>query len=156
MASTTNFVFYPPVSFYFKISVHGFDTESDFQEITGLSMNVDTVALNEGGQNLYVHNLPTRAKSERLVLKRGLKVSSSLINWCKKAIEEFSFSPKNIDIFLLDPGAPDSSNNILASWHLTNAFPVKWSLSSLNAMNNELAIETIELQYHRFTKSFPN
>ena len=155
MASNSNLVFYPPVSFYFKISIDGLDAESDFQEVTGLTMSVDTVALNEGGQNRYVHNLPTRAKSERLVLKRGLKVSSNLINWCKKAIEEFSFSPKTIDIFLLDPGA-DPANNILASWRLTNAFPVKWSLSSLNAMNNELAIETIELQYHRFTNSSPS
>ena len=149
-------VFYPPVSFYFKISIDGSDADSDIQEITGLTMSIDTTPLNEGGQNLYVHNLPTRAKSERLVLKRGLKVSSSLLTWCKKAIEEFSFSPKDIDIFLLDPGTHGNTNNIVASWHLTNAFPVKWSLSSLNAMNNELAIETIELQYHRFTKSFPN
>ena len=146
-----NSVFYPHTSFCFKVSIDGLDAESDFQEVTGLAMSIDTTPLNEGGQNCYVHHLPTRAKSERLILKRGLKVSSDLVDWCRKAIEEFSFSPKDIHIFLLDP----IDQQPLASWHLTNAFPVKWSLSNFNAMNNELSIESIEIQYHRFTKSFP-
>jgi phage tail-like protein len=155
MASNEDF--FLPVSFYFKITIAGFDAESDFQEVTGLTMSIDTVALNEGGQNLYVHNLPIRAKPERLVLKRGLKVSSDMANWCREAIEEFSFRPKDIQISLLDPRTQENQGpqSPLASWYLTNAFPVKWSVSNFNAMNNEVAIETIELQYHRFTKSFP-
>ena len=43
-----NFIFTAPVSFYFKIKIDGFDAESNFQEVTGLTMSVDTVALNEG------------------------------------------------------------------------------------------------------------
>jgi phage tail-like protein len=147
--------FYPPVGFFFKISIDGMpETESDFQEVSGLTMSLDTITLNEGGENRFVHTLPTRAKSERLVLKRGLRVSSALTDWCKKAIEDFSFSPKNIQVSLLDAGLPNSVANPLVSWQVVHAFPVKWSVSNFNAMNNDLAIETIELQYHYFTKSF--
>ncbi len=153
MANNAQDAFYPPVGFYFKISIDGLP-DAEFQEVSGLTMSLDTITLNEGGENRFAHTLPTRAKSEKLVLKRGLKVSSQLTDWCKKAIEDFSFSPKNIHVFLLDKGLSDSDSNPLVSWYIIHAYPVKWSVSNFNAMNNELAIETIELQYQFFTKSF--
>lgn len=148
--------FYPPIGFLFKVSIKGFpDAEADFQEVSGLAMTLETLAVKEGGQNRFIHQLPVRTTSDKLILKRGLKVSSSLLTWCREAIEEFSFSPKDLDIALLDPGIDDSLNNPLVSWHLSHAYPVKWSLSSFNAMNSELAIESIEIQYRYFTKTFP-
>lgn len=147
---------YPPTGFFFKVSIADFpEAEADFQEISGLNMTLETVALKEGGQNRFVHQLPLRTTSEKLVLKRGLKVSSSLLTWCRQAIEEFSFSPKDIFVFLLDPGLPDAITNPLVTWHITHAYPVKWSISSLNAMNSEIVIETIEIQYQYFTKEYP-
>src|SRR5688572_14064639 len=133
--------FYPPVSFYFKVTIDGFpEAEADFQEVAGLSMTLETQPLKEGGENRFVHQLPVRTSSDKLVLKRGFKVSSSLLSWCSQAIEEFSFHPRNLDIFLLDPGRSDSLTNPLAAWHITHAYPVKWSVSAFNAMNNDLAI----------------
>nr|WP_295929475.1 phage tail protein [uncultured Dyadobacter sp.] len=149
--------FYPPIGFLFKVSIKGVpDAEADFQEVSGLSMTLETQALKEGGQNRFIHQLPVRTTSDKLVLKRGLKATSSLLTWCREAIEDFSFSPKDLDISLLDPGIDDSLNNPLVSWHISHAYPVKWSLSPFNAMNSELAIETIEIQYRFFTKTFPD
>jgi phage tail-like protein len=149
--------YYPPVSFYFKVTIDGFpEAEADFQEVSGLSMTLETLPVKEGGENRYVHQLPVRTTSDKLVLKRGLKVSSSLLSWCSNAIEKFSFSPKDIDVFLLDPGRPDALSNPLAAWHITHAYPVKWSVSPFNAMNNEIVVESIEIQYQYFTKSFPD
>lgn len=142
---------YPPIGFFFKVKIDGIP-EIEFQEVTGISMTLETVALNEGGQNRFVHQLPVRTTSEKLVLKRGLKVNSELANWCKKALEDFSFSPRDIEISLLDFTAQDT---ILVTWQIVRAYPVKWSVSGFNASNNELAIETIELQYQHFTKAFP-
>ncbi|QRR00613.1 phage tail protein [Dyadobacter sandarakinus] len=148
--------FYPPVGFYFKVSIDGFpEAEADFQEVAGLVMMLETLALREGGENRFTHQLPLRTSSDKLVLKRGFKVSSALHDWCSQAIGEFSFSPKDLDIFLLDPALPDSLHNPLVAWHVVHAYPVKWSVSPFNAMNNELVIESVELQYHYFTKSFP-
>jgi phage tail-like protein len=39
-----------------------------------------------------------------------------------------------------------------ATWSVTNAFPVKWSVGSFDAMKNELAIESIELAYSSITR----
>ena len=147
--------YYPPVGFLFKVQIDDLpDSDSAFQEVTGLTATIETQQVIEGGENRFVHQLPLRVKSERLVLKRGLKVSSGLLDWCRKAVEEFSFSPKNIHIHLLDPGADNPNDNILMSWHVIHAYPLKWSVSAFNAMENNLAIETIELQYNHFTKSF--
>lgn len=151
----TTDLFYPPVGFFFSVSIDGMPGDSAFQEVTGLSVSVETQAVNEGGENRFVHQLPQRAKAERLVLKRGLSVSSSLVTWCRKAMEEFSFSPRTIHVFLLDPSNTTSPNTPLVAWHLVNAYPVKWSVSAFNAEESNLAVETIEIQYNYFTKSFP-
>lgn len=147
--------YYPPGSFYFKVSIFGMpESDSAFQEVTGLSVSVETQSVNEGGENRFVHQLPMRAKAERLVLKRGLTVGSGLLLWCRLAVEEFRFSPRTIYVTLLDPGLPDAANNPLVAWQVINAYPVKWSVSGFNAGESGLAIETIEIQYNYFTKVF--
>lgn len=144
----TDKVFYPPLGFYFSVSIDGFKDDSRFQEVSGLSVNIETSPITEGGENRFVHQVPTRAKSEKLVLKRGFSVSSELLDWCRKATEEFSFSPKHSIVITLrnELGEP------LAAWDLRHGYPVKWSLSNFNAMDNNLVIETLELQYNYFVK----
>ena len=92
---------YPPAGFYFKVQIDGMpDSDSEFQELTGLSMSLETQSVKEAGENRFTHQLPLPARAEPLVLKRGLLISSPLIEWCRKAIEEFTFSPKNLHVFL--------------------------------------------------------
>lgn len=141
----------PPIGSFFKVKIGNF-SEIDFQEVSGLSMTLETAALKEGGQNRFVHQLPVRTASDKLLLKRALSPSSEVADWCKKALEEFSFSPQDIQISLLDFAAQD---NILVQWHITRAYPVKWSVAGFDAMKNDVVIESIELQYHYFTKAFP-
>lgn len=144
---------YPPVGFYFRLEIDDLpDTESDFQEVAGLSRSIELQAVKEGGENRFTHQLPLHVKSEPLVLKRGLKVSSALTDWCKGTIEEFRFTPKNLYLFLLDVTA--TKDDPLMAWHIIHAFPTKWEISSFNAMNNEYVIETIQLNYNYFTKTY--
>jgi phage tail-like protein len=152
MALTDN---YPPVGFYFKVQVDGMpDSDSAFQELSGLSMSIDTQSVKEAGENRFTHQLPLPAHADPLVLKRGIMVSSPLIDWCRKAIEEFTFSPKDLHIFLLDveSGEQGQPKPVMA-WHLINAYPTKWEVTGMNALNNEVAIETIQINYNYFVKS---
>jgi phage tail-like protein len=145
---------YPPIGFYFKILIDGMpEFDSEFQELTGLSMSIETQSVKEAGENRFTHQLPLPAKAEPLVLKRGLKVSSPLIEWCRKAIEEFSFSPRNLHVLLLDVAGTGGDQKALVSWYLVHAYPTKWEVTGLNAMNSEIAIETIQIHYNYFTKS---
>jgi phage tail-like protein len=39
----------------------------------------------------------------------------------------------------------------LMTWHIVNAYPTKWTVSDLNASNNAVMIETLQLFYQYFT-----
>jgi phage tail-like protein len=137
-----------PVVFHFRVSF-GSGTEDDdsrFQEVSGLTAEVSVEEYREGGLNVYAHRLPTGAKFGNLVLKRGY-MSTPIAKWCRQAIEQFVFVPKDVDVALLN-----ERHQPLAHWSFTGAYPVKWSLSDLKAQDNAIAIESMELAYRTFRK----
>lgn len=141
--------YYPPVGFHFKVEVLGLaprDHDVRFTEVSGLSVEMGTEEVAEGGENRFVQKFPTGAKYPELVLKRGLLLNSAITDWIRECIEEFRIQPKNIDIKLLN-----EEHQPLMTWHLVNAYPVKWAVSDLNAANNAVAVETMQLFYQYFT-----
>jgi phage tail-like protein len=139
----------PPTAFYFSVKFTGMDDmESSFQEVSGLKTTFGFEERKEGGENRFVHELPTPPTYDNLVLKRCLMPNSKLDNWCRDAINDFKFSPRELHISLM--GAGDIK--ILASWNVVHAFPVSWELSALNSNTNELAIETLTLNYRYFKR----
>lgn len=142
--------YYPPLSFYFSVEVAGFKSENSFQEVSGLKMEIATDEVIEGGENRFTVRLPKTPKFTNVVLKRGLLINSSLMNWCRKAFEEFKFEPKQVTIRLIKP---NTKSDALVTWVLENAYPVSWSVSDLKSEDNALAIESLELTYTYFTQS---
>ena len=74
---------YPPVGFHFRVEFGldgAGDQDSRFQEVGGLSAELGTEELQEGGENRFVHRLPTLPKYGNLVLKRGLLTDSVVKN----------------------------------------------------------------------------
>ncbi len=142
--------FYPPVAFYFKLSIEGASGDASFKEVSGISMEMDTEEIAEGG-NSYKHRVPTSVKFSNLVLKRGLvPKDSEVVQWCLDTFGSglsSGIQPKTITVSLLDEEA-----NPLNTWSFSNAWPVKWSVSDLNSMNNEIVIETLEFAYSYFEK----
>lgn len=140
---------YPPVGFHFRVEVLGIpknDQDIRFTEVTGLSVEIGTEEIAEGGENRFIHKFPTRPKYPDLVLKRGLLKNSEVMEWIKKSVNDFTFSPKNIDVTLLN-----EEHEPLLTWHLNNAYPTKWSVSDLNASNNAVVIESLQFYYQYFT-----
>ena len=112
-------VYYPPVGFHFKVEVAGFggdSLDSRFTDVSGLTEELSTEEVAEGGQNRFVQKYPVRAKHNELTLKRGLLKESELIGWVKECIEDFSISPRNIDIKLLN-----AEHEPLVTWHAETA-----------------------------------
>ena len=134
-------------SFHFSVVFLdlGPNVEIGFQSVSGLSATVNTEKVTEGGENRFTHELPTGVTFSKLTLKRSLKVSSAVTKWCEDAIENFEFKPSNLLITL-----HNEKHLPLYSWNIIDAFPVSWKLSDFNAEASELAIETMELQYHYF------
>ena len=118
-----------------------------FSRVSGLSSTIETVAVKEGGQNLYTRRLPGRVEYGNLVLKRGLVVASPLNIEFNAAMSLYQFAPSNVLVTLFnDDAAP------LAAWMFLKAYPVKWETSDLDAGEGEFAVDTLELAYTRMQR----
>jgi phage tail-like protein len=115
-----------------------------FQKVSGLSATVDTEQVEEGGQNLYRQLLPKQIQHDNLSLERGLVVLSPLAGEFNTAMTLFKFKPSNVLVSLLS-----HTRMPIASWLCIKAYPVKWSVSDLDATSNTVVIERMELAYQR-------
>ena len=139
----------PPLGFRFGVlffagGVIPNPLDTLFQKVSGLGSTVETYPIEEGGQNLYSQQLPKKIQHDNLVLERGLVVGSPLAKEFNAAMSLFKFSPSNVLVTLLD-----NSRIPLASWLFMKAYPVKWSVSDLDATANAVVIEHMELTYQR-------
>lgn len=115
-----------------------------FQKVSGIGSTVKTTPVEEGGQNLYTQSLPDKIQYDNLVLERGVLVGSPLSIEFNAAMSLFKFAPSNVLVNLLD-----NTRIPVAAWLFMNAYPVKWSVSDLDATNNSVVIEHLELSYQR-------
>ena len=112
--------YYPPVGFYFSVqfadkSNFG-NADTMFQSVSGLSVEMETMDVVEGGENRFKHKLPVSTRYPNLVLKRGMVTDSGLLKWCRQAMEDFEFTPLNLNIMLLNnEGKP------LKTWKIEKA-----------------------------------
>jgi phage tail-like protein len=115
-----------------------------FQRVSGLSAEVRTTTVTEGGQNLYTHRLPDRIDYQNLVLERGMVVGSLLNVEFNAVMSLFKFYPSNVIVTLFD-----EEKMPVSGWLFIKAYPVKWSTSDLNAKESSVLIDTMELAYTR-------
>ena len=140
--------YYPPIAFHFMVEFSGISAKKNdhqFQSVTGLTVDLDTEEVAEGGENRFKHKIPVRTKYPNLVLKRGMLIDSGVIEWCRKALEDFEFQPVDLTVKLLD-----EKHEPLISWSIVHAYPVKWDIGGFNAEENKLVIESLELSYNYF------
>jgi len=137
--------YYPPLGFHFKVEFTNLKGEYQFQSVSGLNVELETEQIAEGGENRFKHKLPVSTRFPNLVLKRGVLVDSSLIKWCREAVENFDITPTDITISLLN-----EEHEPLMTWNVVHAYPLKWAISDFNAETSNIVIETIELAYSYF------
>lgn len=135
--------YYPPVGFFFRVNFVGseFSAETSFQEVSGLTVELQMEEHVEGGELRFVHRLPKTPRYSNLILKRGLVKNSAMRQWVEKAVHGFTFSPVTAQVSLLD-----EKSNPLMSWTAYNVRPAKWEITPLNAKeSNDVVVETLEL-----------
>ena len=151
--------YYPPGGFYFTVSVLGTGTalavasgvDASFQEVSGIEAKFNTEDVTEGGENRFVHRLPKPASYPNLVLKRGIvSVTSFLVEWVGQTVGSglsLPIVPQNILVTLLGQGGTP-----LIAWGFVNAWPIRSQVAPLNASDNKVLIETMELSYNYFDR----
>ena len=167
----------PHAAFNFWVEIEGL-IAGGFTEISGLKMEIDVQAYQEGGQNTYVHQFPGRIKESTLTLKRGLTDIDTLWPWCYDVMHNTIDGGENAlsDLAagasaaltqvqtLSRSGAPASKRRNLTIylldnaglpamwWDVMGAFPTAWEGPALGGDGNAVAFESLTLAHHGLSK----
>jgi len=112
-----------------------------FSECTGIEMSLQVEEYKEGGRNGEVLKFPTRVTWSNITLKKGIGASTALWNWHYGFTQGQGRRRDGIIMLLNDLHVP---NNI---WYFRRGLPVKYSGPALNATQNNVAIEAIEIAH---------
>jgi len=130
----------PMPAFRFEVELDELPV-AGFSEISGLSVEVKAHEYAEGGINNHIRRFPGPVTQGNLTCKRGI-VDRKIWDWFYDlTLGKVKF--RNASIRLRDP----SGGEVVMEWYIRKAFPIKWSGPELNAMQNSVAVETLELAH---------
>jgi phage tail-like protein len=138
----------PLLSCNFLVELDGI-AQAGFRECSGLDTTTEVVEHREGGDNLTVRKLPGRPGYSDVTLKWGLTDSAELWNWRLQVIEGRAGFRRNGSVVVYD-----LSNRVeVARWNFVRAWPTKWEGPALNALGNEVAVETLVLAHEGIARA---
>jgi len=112
-----------------------------FSECSGLEMSMDIEEYKEGGNNGLILRFPTRVKWANLRLKRGVAIADDLWLWHYGFVQGKVVRRDGVVTL------QDEQQNPVKVWSFTRGLPVKWTGPSLNATQNQVAIEELEIAH---------
>jgi phage tail-like protein len=137
----------PYRAYNFKLVIQGV-TEGHFTECTGLGVKVDVIRYREAGENQVVRAIPGPVHYSDVILRYGLTASRELWEWMLTAVQG-RVERRNISILMMDSAGAQE----VMRWNLNNAWPSEWRGAPLNAMNDEVAIESLTLVYETLERA---
>ncbi len=136
----------PYSQYNFEVEVDG-ATVAGFSEVSGITMQLETIQYNEGGVNDHVHTLPGTFAHANLVLERGMTTDVTFWNWIQEVMSG-NVTRKNVVVKIRDGFQGEGQ----WGWEFKDAYPTMWRGPDLASRNRGMAIESIELAYERFSK----
>ena len=132
---------YALVKFAFQIKWD--NAEFVFSEVTGLTAETQVIEYRGGSSKINsTVKMPGLLKHSNVTLKKGMFRDDKAM-WEKfKALHMDTIKRSTISIGLLD-----GEKNVVMSWTLLNAFPVKLTVTDMKSDSNEVALESIELAH---------
>ena len=127
----------------FSFQVKWGDAEFVFQEVSSLASETQVIEYRGGDSKVFsTVKMQGIKKFSNVTLKRGIFKSDSSM-WEKyNQIKMNTIKREQITISLLDEAQKPAM-----SWLLTNAFPVKITVTDMKSDGNEIAVESIELAH---------
>jgi phage tail-like protein len=136
----------PAVSVCFAVSIDDKDLGT-FNSCEGLGVEVVLEQREEGGNNGFVWQLPTRLKYSNVKLSRPLGPDTM------KVAKWFSSMTGGVTRRTATIVAMSADDTVVARWGLADVVPVRWTGPSLNLDSPKVAVETIEIAHHGFLPS---
>ena len=131
-----------------------------FQEVSGLSIEIEVEEFAEGGENTFLHQVPVRSKFPNLVLKRGMSQDDYLYNWIQEASNWHLDGPEEMNrrevTLVLWGSLPEPAvsmartaglpvRNPLRAWTFVDAFPVKWTAPNFSLSGDAVSYTHLPL-----------
>jgi phage tail-like protein len=135
---------------HFRLQVGGKEAIGQFREISGLDTESEIIEQKEvdaNGRQVTV-KVSGSDKWSNIELKRGVDVDKGLYEW-RRMVEDKGPDGARTDctLELLDyDGSP------IATYTITQAWPVKYTGVAMNAGSNEIAVEGITLAHEGFKR----
>lgn len=130
----------PYAAFNFIVEIENV-TVAGFHEVSGLTTETDAIDYRNGDEENIVRKLPGLKKVTPIAMKRGYTDSIELWEWRKKVLDGKTERQSGSVVLL------DEARQPVLRWNFREGWPSKWEGPSLNAKNNEVAIETLEIQH---------
>lgn len=120
----------------------------DFASCDGLGVEVILESREEGGNNGFVWQFPTRLKYPNIKLTRPVskETADRIVNWVVGAVSGASRGTGHIEVRSAD-------NTTVASYDLHDVIPVRWTGPALNADQPKVLMESLEIAHHGFVKT---
>ncbi len=112
-----------------------------FNECSGLEMSLEIEEYKQGGQNGYVHRFPTRVNWSNIILKKGIRRTTDLWDWQYAFTQGKVRRRDGLIVLLNEQRVPHTI------WVFRRGLPVKYTAPTLNAEQNQVAIETLEIAH---------
>lgn len=129
----------PLTSFNFIVNIPGVGTIG-CSEVGGLTGETDIVEYRTGDEPPRMRKLPGKWKHPQISLKRGFTPNGKeLWNWRLSVLQGKTKRYSGTIVLR------DESQKAALTWHFFEAWPSKWAGPAMNAKNNDVAIEEMEL-----------
>ena len=124
----------------FRLEIDGMQV-AGFSEVVIGSTTTEAIDYREGNEPARVRKLSGLTKFGNVTLKRGVTDSLELFQWSQQIVQgQLNANRKNVAIVVLGEGGEDRARFVIS-----NAWPIKYDPSDLNAKGNEVFIECLEL-----------
>lgn len=115
-----------------------------FSTCEGLGCEVVMESREEGGNNAFIWQLPTRLKYPNITLTRPLgKDTEKIAKWFADMASGYTRCTGIIE-------ARTGNGTKIAGWELYDVVPVRWKGPSFNPDQPKVIMETLEIAHHGF------
>ena len=134
----------PYAGYNFEIVVNGVSDDGkavkgSFAEVSGLEAAMDPIEYRNGSEDITVRKMPGLKKFTNVTLKRGTTGDLAFWNWIVEGMNGTIRRTEGAIVLL------NESRQEVMRWNFKRGWPCKFTGPGLNAKNNEIAMETLEI-----------
>ncbi len=136
----------PHGSFNFIVEIDGLGEVAGFLSVEGLETTSDVIIYRNGDEDITPRKIPGKKRFANIVLRRGVTANADLWEW-RKSVLDGKTERKGGAIVIRNEAREEAIR-----FTFREAWPCRYSIGKLDATQNGIAIEEIELVVEDLTR----